>query len=363
MAFKKAMVHRLFNISGFSHPASSRNPLKPPLTQCLITSDPAKRTAAPKLAGSSGLFRRIMQRRPLYQSAISPGIRSVPTGDNLMEKLREMDIARERLRLIGLSPSTAPSKESEPSSPESNGFTVGDLKKLLRASQMEMVKAKLRQIPRDWISYSEYLQICQESCSTRKEEGLVYAKMLDESGVVIVLGNAVCLHPEQVAKAIRDLIPLAPLNPNDPRRKELEGMEKKKAVIDRKAESLVRKELWCGFGFLVVQTAVFMRLTFWELTWDVMEPICFYVTSMYFMVGYAFFLRTSKEPSFEGFFQSRFSAKQKQLFQTYNFDVRRYNELRQACCPRSPPLLEEAAAAFAPSFVGSERMKFGTASH
>ena len=108
-------------------------------------------------------------------------------------------------------------------------------------------------------------------------------------------------------------------------------MEKHKFEIDQKAESLVRKELWLGLGYLVVQTAGFMRLTFWELTWDVMEPICFYVTSMYFMAGYAFFLRTSKEPSFEGFFQSRFSAKQKKLMKLHNFDVERYDELRKAC--------------------------------
>lgn len=129
-------------------------------------------------------------------------------------------------------------------------------------------------------------------------------------------------------------MPVAP-NPNDPRMKELHELEKQKAAIDRKAESYVRRELWCGLGYLVVQTAAFMRLTFWELSWDVMEPICFYVTSMYFMGGYAFFLRTSKEPSFEGFFQSRFSAKQKRLIKAQDFDVERYNELKKACRPHS----------------------------
>lgn len=115
-------------------------------------------------------------------------------------------------------------------------------------------------------------------------------------------------------------------------------MEKQKAAIDQKARALVRRELWCGLVFLVVQTAGFMRLTFWELTWDVMEPICFYLTSIYFMASYAFFLRTSMEPSFQGFYQSRLAAKQKQLVKLYNFDVKRYSELQKVCCPHSSSL-------------------------
>jgi calcium uniporter protein, mitochondrial len=122
-----------------------------------------------------------------------------------------------------------------------------------------------------------------------------------------------------------------PVDENNPAREELKAMEAQKTDIDITAASQVRRELWCGLAYLVFQTAGFMRLTFWELSWDVMEPICFYVTSMYFMAGYAFFLRTKKEPSFEGFFEGRFAGKQKRLMQARDFDVRRYDELRQAC--------------------------------
>ncbi|CAN1324284.1 Calcium uniporter protein 2, mitochondrial, partial [Linum perenne] len=131
------------------------------------------------------------------------------------------------------------------------------------------------------------------------------------------------------------LIPFPATNPNDPRKKELEQLEQRKALIDERARTQVRRELWGGLGYLVVQTAAFMRLTFWELSWDVMEPICFYVTSIYVMAGYAFFLRTSREPTFEGFFQSRFLAKQRKLMKNHKFDLERYNELRKVCYPFS----------------------------
>lgn len=136
----------------------------------------------------------------------------------------------------------------------------------------------------------------------------------------------------KVAKAIESVIPLPMTKEReqDPRTDELKAMEEKKAVIDSKAEALVKREMWCGLGLLLLQTTGCMRLTFWELSWDVMEPICFYLTSVYFMAGYAFYLRTSQDPSFEGFFRSRFVAKQKQLMRTHNFDVDKFDELRKA---------------------------------
>lgn len=141
-----------------------------------------------------------------------------------------------------------------------------------------------------------------------------------------VVCNCCCI---QVVKAIQSLIPNN--SPNDPRMmKQLQEMEKEKAGIDKEARSMVQRELWCGLGCFVVQTAAFMRLTFWELSWDVMEPICFFVASMQFISGYAFFLRTSKEPSFEGFFQSRFVAKQNRLIKARNFNIHKYNELKRS---------------------------------
>lgn len=141
--------------------------------------------------------------------------------------------------------------------------------------------------------------------------------------------------PAQVAKSMESLISLSIPVPNDPRREELRRMEAQKAAIDAKARGQVRAELYCGLGLMTVQTLAFMRLTFWELSWDVMEPICFFAASLHFAAAYAFFLRTSCEPSFEGFFRRRFETKQRKLFEAHDFDVRRYHELRALFGPKS----------------------------
>lgn len=138
----------------------------------------------------------------------------------------------------------------------------------------------------------------------------------------------------QVAKVIERAIPLS-LSPPDGQEEreeneeELRKLEQQKAAIDKLAEAKTRNELWCGLAFLAAQTAGFMRLTFWELSWDVMEPICFYVTSFYFMAGYVFFMRTSTDPSFEGYFKRRFATKQQQLMEARKFDLCRFNDLKR----------------------------------
>ncbi|KAG7567462.1 Calcium uniporter protein C-terminal [Arabidopsis thaliana x Arabidopsis arenosa] len=321
MAMRKLLSKKLSNITNVASQS---------LMNCRISSSslavrtrvPTDSTDTTKISpepGDSTISRRFMHNSAM----IRPEIMQMPLGESLIEKLREIDGSKDRIRLDGLAP-----PETETS------LTVADTKKLLRAAQIEIVKSKLRETGRSWMTYSEFVSVCGEA-SSDPDLGSKIAKMLDDSANVIVLGDSVCIRPDQVTKSIEGLLPLPKIhNPNDPRRIELKELEAEKAVIDVKAHSLVRKELWAGLGYLILQTAGFMRLTFWELSWDVMEPICFYVTSVYFMAGYAFFLRTSKEPSFEGFYQSRFEAKQRKLMNDYEFDHERYDELKKLFCSK-----------------------------
>ncbi|KAI3808602.1 hypothetical protein L1987_24557 [Smallanthus sonchifolius] len=325
MAIKQTLIHRMFNICNnkLSNQtlrncrisAAAAQVLMPPPNPIRVAPDP----------GDDTVFRRFLHRSPMHTS--SSGMPEIlrPRGESMLEKLKEIDITRGRIRLDVLSPPVERSSES--------GFTVADAKKILWVSQIEKLKAKLSNSDKNHVSYDEFIEICVEGCADR-DLGLDLAKALDDSGSVIVIGNVVFLKPQQVVKAIYGLLPTNLQATHDPPMKELEEMERWKSAIDTKAEKMVQRELWGGLAYLMVQTAGFMRLTFWELSWDVMEPICFYVTSIYFMGGYAFFLRTAKEPSFEGFFQSRFSSKQKKLMKREGFDVETYNKLREACYPR-----------------------------
>uniref|UniRef100_A0A0D9VRL2 Calcium uniporter protein C-terminal domain-containing protein n=1 Tax=Leersia perrieri TaxID=77586 RepID=A0A0D9VRL2_9ORYZ len=262
---------------------------------------------------------------------------ALPVGDHLFH----------RLRLDGLIPPTPVSRPAPEEEDEEVGVvTVEEARKVARAAQMEVARARLRSNAQTVVSGSEFAALCVDIAGGSAEGGRRLARALDDSGVVIVLGDAVFLRPDMVAKAIESMIPAATstksatttraaasvvdVDVDDARRKEeLREMEEEKAAIDAAAAAQVRRELWCGLGLLAAQTLGFMRLTFWELSWDVMEPVCFYVTSLYFMSGYAFFMRTSTEPSFEGFYRSRLASRQRRLMRARRFDVGRYEALKQ----------------------------------
>lgn len=101
-----------------------------------------------------------------------------------------MDIARSRIER------ESPRQEAPPPPAEAR-LTVKDAAKILKISQLELIKARLRKIEEDHISYSELVEICAKE-SASEEHAIEFAKMLDQSGSVIVLGNTVYTRPEQV---------------------------------------------------------------------------------------------------------------------------------------------------------------------
>jgi len=219
--------------------------------------------------------------------------------------------------------------------PPAGHILAEDSRKMLRFFRLEALKNRLQRIHDDCISYEELLRVCMEVSS--EEEAREFAKLLDESGHILILNNTVHLYPYKIARAFEMAMPL-PLAPkSDPCREELERLEKEKEEIDQKAQGYAMVELRLGLGYFGLQTAGLMRLTFWELSWDVMEPVCFFLTSIYFMVGYIFFLNTSRNPSFKSFFNTRFSAWQSRLMKKRDFDTERLRELQRLSSPGLKP--------------------------
>lgn len=188
MEFKKNLARRFLRACRIANPS---------LTDCRIsTSRVAVKTRIPPGperishdALDDGVFRRFMHR----PSAVGlPS--SFPAGEMLLEKLRGMDVSRDRIRLDGLIP--PPVKRDWLPEPECN-MTVVEARKILRLSQLERVKTKLRGIEKNHILYPEFVAICGDGCSD-SDQGREFAKMLDDSGAVIVLGNVVFLKPHQV---------------------------------------------------------------------------------------------------------------------------------------------------------------------
>ncbi|KAH7331352.1 hypothetical protein KP509_20G028700 [Ceratopteris richardii] len=136
----------------------------------------------------------------------------------------------------------------------------------------------------------------------------------------------------QVAEALSRAMPLPLAQEDDPRKEEYLRMLKEKEEIDCIAHKQVRHMLWAALGALSAQSVIFFRLTFWELSWDVMEPIAFFVTSSSLLAGFFFFVLTHRDPSYHDFMDTLFLSKQRKLMKKRNFDMERFKELKAMWC-------------------------------
>ncbi|XP_050097972.1 calcium uniporter protein, mitochondrial [Anopheles aquasalis] len=72
-------------------------------------------------------------------------------------------------------------------------------------------------------------------------------------------------------------------------------LELKKTELDQKAGRRTNALTWVGLGLMSVQFGVLARLTWWEYSWDIMEPVTYFVTYGTAMAAYAYFVLTKQE--------------------------------------------------------------------
>ncbi|KAK2980420.1 hypothetical protein RJ640_025266 [Escallonia rubra] len=217
---------------------------------------------------------------------------------------------------------------------EEGGDTIsfGEAKKLMRLVNVEALKMKLGTEGKEVIGYSELIEACKSmGVAKSADEAAAFARVLDEAGVVLLFRDKVYLHPDKVVDLVRKAVPLALTPEDDPRREELRKLQEEKEEIDKLAHKQVRRILWTGLGLSLVQVGLFFRLTFWEFSWDVMEPIAFFTTTTGIVIGYAYFLITSRDPSYQDLMKRLFLSRQRKLIKTHNFDLDRFAELQRKC--------------------------------
>ncbi|MED6126589.1 hypothetical protein PIB30_079919 [Stylosanthes scabra] len=211
-------------------------------------------------------------------------------------------------------------------------ISYAEAKKLMRLVNVENLKLKLGSNGKEVIPYNDLIEACESMDVVRnKEEAMAFAKVLDEAGVILLFRNKVYLHPDKVVDLVMSAVPLALTHENDPRREELNRLQQKKEELDVLAHKQVRRILWGGLGFGIGTVSLFFRLTFWEFSWDVMEPIAFFTTSTGLIIGYAYFLFTSRDPTYQDFMKRLFLSRQRKLHRRHNFDIAKYNDLKFKC--------------------------------
>uniref|UniRef100_A0A2K5PD31 Calcium uniporter protein n=1 Tax=Cebus imitator TaxID=2715852 RepID=A0A2K5PD31_CEBIM len=100
--------------------------------------------------------------------------------------------------------------------------------------------------------------------------------------------------------------------------------------ISRKAEKRTTLVLWGGLAYMATQFGILARLTWWEYSWDIMEPVTYFITYGSAMAMYAYFVMTRQEYVYP-------EARDRQYLLFFHkgakksrFDLEKYNRLKDA---------------------------------
>ncbi|KAM9857097.1 calcium uniporter protein, mitochondrial-like [Aulostomus maculatus] len=111
-------------------------------------------------------------------------------------------------------------------------------------------------------------------------------------------------------------------------KQELSPLEKMKAQLSHSAEFHSSKALWTGLAMLSVQGGALAWLTWWVYSWDVMEPVTYFITYATSMGAFAYYVLTKQDYVYP-------DAKDRQFLRYFykgaakkEFNVKKYNELR-----------------------------------
>ncbi|XP_017468936.1 PREDICTED: uncharacterized protein LOC108360945 isoform X2 [Rhagoletis zephyria] len=110
---------------------------------------------------------------------------------------------------------------------------------------------------------------------------------------------------------------------------EISPLEMEKQELTKLAERKTVIATWVGLSLMAVQFGVLARLTWWEYSWDIMEPVTYFVTYGTTMAIYAYYCLTKTEYNFESARDRLFLISIHKKAKRKNFDIEKYNILRR----------------------------------
>lgn len=110
---------------------------------------------------------------------------------------------------------------------------------------------------------------------------------------------------------------------------QLRPLEQVKAAIEARSEANTSGLLWAGLALLSVQGGALAWLTWWVYSWDIMEPVTFFLSFANSIVFFAYFIITRQNYTYSSLRSRQFLQFFHKKSQRRCFDVEQYNKLKE----------------------------------
>jgi len=201
------------------------------------------------------------------------------------------------------------------------------------------LRKTLERDPRFRITKDEFMQLASHYKFT-PSEAEKFLSDLDRASVLAVVpqaSNFVFLKPERLGKHLADIFDpeatefqrLLVRTKNELEEKQAlkTEMDLVKSKLDARAERSASRILWLSVVGLVGHATLVARLTWWELSWDIVEPITYLVTYSTSIGVFLYFCTTRVEYNYLSLFQRMVQKRKDKTYQKYNFDKEKYDAL------------------------------------
>ncbi|XP_041747540.1 calcium uniporter protein, mitochondrial [Coregonus clupeaformis] len=111
---------------------------------------------------------------------------------------------------------------------------------------------------------------------------------------------------------------------------QLRPLEKVREELSRKAERRTTWVLWGGVAYMATQFGILARLTWWEYSWDIMEPVTYFITYATAMAMYSYYVLTRQEYIYPDARDRQYLLFFHKGVKRQRFDIHKYNELKDS---------------------------------
>jgi len=162
---------------------------------------------------------------------------------------------------------------------------------------------------------------CVSGASAMSEDQI--QKMGDVRLLVGQLYEALHVQEHQASQEQRLLRELEEL------RDDIAPLEEQKSIMSAQAEKRTNHLTWLGLGAMSVQFGILARLTWWEYSWDIMEPVTYFVTYGTAVICYAYFVLTKQEYLYPDARDRQYLLSFHKKAKKHDWDVNKYNQLKE----------------------------------